>query len=149
MDKPVRIHRAVFEAIQSEGASGRPFDGFEIYDEMPKFDGLRFPCVIVTKSLDNRVQRYIGGGELRGMAINVQIAFMEKFTANDDEGNPQLMDQLARTYRQALDALFDAFSFPIECNVAEFEHNTVLRSPEGNSQVWGAEATLVLTYGDD
>ncbi|MEI6795414.1 MAG: hypothetical protein WCK39_00970 [Methanomassiliicoccales archaeon] len=149
MDKPQMIFDTVLALVNEEKAEGHIFDKMEIYEDLPRLDVLRFPCIVMSKSVDQRVQRYLGGGELRGMSVSVQVAFMEKFSGPDDDGNLQAMEKLATVYRQRLDALLDRLVFAPILDVGEFEHKVNLQLPSGSGNVWGAEASLVLTFGSD
>lgn len=150
MDKLSVIYNAIVDKLNLEMRYGGLFEGFKLYEEMPRTESLFFPCIILIRQPVGITSRMFGGGYINTTQIILDLAFKEKKGQIQLGAEKYNSESLVSLYEARCKVLAETLTLPEEVMVADIDYRAERHYPEEkNQELFGLSFYMTIQYYED
>lgn len=151
MDKPNLIRQAIYDALVHESEGGF-LDSFDVWQEMPRNQRILYPCAVIASLGADTVMEFLGGGAIRAVTVEIDVAVQEKKGTVEDEADVLEAERMivwyAERFRDWVDAL-ELNSEELNIGGIEFEYRPAASVIDDKALIYGLTAIVRVLYEDD
>lgn len=150
MDKLSVIYNAIVDQLELEMKYGGMFEGFKLYQEMPRTESLFFPCIILIRQPVGIASRMFGGGYINTAQIILDLAFKEKKAQVQLGAEKYITESLVSLYEARCKILAETLDIPDEVIVSDVDYRSERHYPEEkNQELYGLSFYMTIQYYED